>query len=168
MTSRLPSALALAALLGCASLRGAQPVRGAPAPALVATLLDGARFDLAQQRGQVVLVNFWASWCEPCRAEMPWLDSFYREHRAQGLVVLGVSEDARRERAEVLRAMAGLHYPAALGSEAGENGFGAQRLLPMTYVIDRQGALAAIIDPGAGGATERIAEAVLPLLESGR
>ncbi len=65
---------------------------GQPAPALVAQELSGQTFDLAAQRGKVVVINFWATWCPPCRKEMPALDAFYRKYHSQG------TRDDRHER----------------------------------------------------------------------
>ena len=83
---------ALAALLGCAPLAGqaAPPTRGEVAPDFVLPSLDGGTVALSKQRGQVVIVNFWASWCGPCVSETPRLVSWYNTHRTRGLVVLGV------------------------------------------------------------------------------
>ena len=91
--------LAPLAAPGPASAGGAEI--GQPAPALVAAGLDGHPFDLAALRGKVVIVNFWASWCWPCRAEMPLLNRFYLEHRAQGLELIGLSVDDAHDRKEV-------------------------------------------------------------------
>src|SRR5690348_11413618 len=76
---------------------------GQPAPALVVPQLDGKTFDLASERGKVVIVNFWATWCSPCRAEMPLLDSFYQRYRTRGLVLIGVSVDRSEEHTSELQ-----------------------------------------------------------------
>jgi thiol-disulfide isomerase/thioredoxin len=152
---------------GCAAWR-ARPEPGQPAPALAGTLLDGRPFALAALRGQVVLVNFWATWCGPCRDEMPWLDAFYQQHRAQGFTLVGVSQDARRDRAQVAQAAGLVHYPALLRGDASENGFGEQPLLPVSYLIDRSGVIAARLAPDQGALDEQRLEAlVLPLLKRG-
>ena len=91
-----------------------RPPSGAPAPEVVATQLDGKTFDLSKLRGQVVVVNFWATWCPPCRAEMPAMDAFYRKHRGDGLAMIGLSEDKARELPQVKNIMAAFAYPAAL------------------------------------------------------
>jgi len=116
------------------------PVRvGERAPALVAPRLDGSVFDLAALRGKVVIINFWATWCSPCRAEMPQLDAFYRRYRARGLELLGVSVDDAQDRDAVVRVMKSFSYPAALAAAAKVNDFGAPIAVPMTWIIDAQG-----------------------------
>lgn len=138
----------LALILGLA-LAGAAP----PAPPqLVLPLLDGTRFDLAAMRGQVVVVNFWATWCVPCRAEMPLLDRFARAHPA--VTVIGVSMDQRRDLAGVRQAMAGLSYRAGLASTARTNSFGDPRELPVTYIVDRGGQVTARFVGGQPPLTE--------------
>jgi len=164
-SSRAWACLALLAC-GCATLSGpATPTLGQPAPALVLQQLDGATFDLAAARGEVVVVNFWATWCSACRAEMPALDAFYAAHRAEGLKLIGVSVDRRRARDSVQQVAQTLHYPIGMLGEADVNGFGEPSVLPMTYVIDRQGRVAAVLTPGQSEVEERtLSAAVLPLL----
>ena len=135
---------------------------GQPAPALVAPQLDGQTFDLAAQRGKVVIVNFWATWCGPCRAEMPLLNRFYLAHRAQGVALVGVSVDEPRDRKEVAGIMRQFAYPAALAATARANGFGPPLAVPMTWVIDQTGVVRARL---LAAVTEQaLSQAVLPLL----
>ena len=77
---------------------------GQPAPKLVVSELDGTSFDLKSQQGKVVLVNFWATWCEPCRQEATILDAFYKAHHGDGLELVGLSMNRPREREAVQKA----------------------------------------------------------------
>jgi cytochrome c biogenesis protein CcmG/thiol:disulfide interchange protein DsbE len=146
------------------AVAGADDV-GKIAPALVVKQLDGQEMDLAALRGKIVVLNFWATWCTPCRAEMPMLDAFYRKHRAEDVVILGLSADNLRDRKDVAKAMRGLAYPAALLQEAKTNGFGRPRALPISYVIDAQGIIRARLMPTRAGLTEQeLAAAAGPLM----
>jgi peroxiredoxin len=141
---------------------------GQPAPALDTPELDGARFDLAALRGHVVIVNFWATWCVPCRAEIPALDAFYRRYHAQGLELIGISVDRPHDRGDVVKLMQTLAYPAAMLRDATTNGFGAPEVLPETFVIDQSGVVRAKFRPDQQLVTEpALAAAVLPLLSHG-
>jgi thiol-disulfide isomerase/thioredoxin len=111
------------------------------APPLAATLIDGTRFVLAEQAGKVVVVNFWATWCGPCREEMPAIDAFYRKHRGRGLEVVAISLDEPRDLAAVREVMREYRFPAALSTQAEYRGYGRIWRVPMTFVIDRQGRL---------------------------
>ncbi len=137
---------------------------GQPAPALVAPQLDGRTFDLAAERGKVVIVNFWASWCGPCRAEMPLLNRFYLAHRAAGLALVGVSVDEPHERKAVVEIMRQFAYPAVLAATARANGFGPPLAVPMTWIIDSQGVIRARLVSGNAVTEQALSQAVLPLL----
>lgn len=144
------------------------PEIGKPAPEISASLLDGSHFDLPALAGKVVLIHFWATWCEPCRVEMPALDAFYRAHRNEGLVVVAISLDERSDLAKVKAAMAGMSYPTALLEDAQAKGYGRIWRVPLTFAIDRRGILrrdgfkaAPTLD---GAALDR---EVLPLLHEG-
>jgi cytochrome c biogenesis protein CcmG, thiol:disulfide interchange protein DsbE len=117
----------------------AAPEIGEAAPELMLTALDGTSIDLAKLRGKVVLVNFWATWCAPCRKEMPTLDAFYRRHRGQNFELIGISIDFARDAAKMRKVAAGLAYPAAWINDISVNGFGAPEGVPVTYVIDAEG-----------------------------
>lgn len=136
----------------------------APAPALIVPRLEGGLFDLARERGKVVIVNFWATWCSPCRAEMPLLDSFYERYRARGLVLIGVSVDDAQDRAAVARVMQKFHYPAALAASAKANGFGPPIAVPITWIIDARGTVRARLLAGNAVSEQSLAQAVVPLL----
>ena len=138
---------------------------GQPAPRLVVKQLDGRDLDLAALRGTVVVLNFWATWCPPCRAEMPMLEMFYQRHAAEGMAVIGLSADDAHERKAVGRAMQGFTYPAALLVDAKTNGFGIPRALPVTYIIGPDGIIRARLLPSKRILTEQdLAAAVAPLL----
>jgi cytochrome c biogenesis protein CcmG/thiol:disulfide interchange protein DsbE len=117
------------------------PLEGRPAPALDATLLDGGNFTLEAARGEVVLVTFWATWCGPCRHEMPVLDAFYRRYRGKGLRVLAVSVDDPFAEATVRQFMAPYALPLALLHDTHALNYGKISRIPSSFLIDRRGIL---------------------------
>ena len=138
---------------------------GQPAPALVVEELNGRAFDLAAERGKVTIVNFWATWCPPCRKEMPALDAFYRRYHAQGIEMIGLSADRPHDRSDVTKMAQSLSYPAAMLDDAKVNGFGDPSELPTTYIIDAQGIVREKLTPNEKPVTEQsLAAVVLPLL----
>ena len=139
---RLVRLLLVCGLLLPAAVPAAAELReGMPAPAIRAELLDGTRFDSATHAGKVIVLNFWASWCKPCREEMPALDAYYRAHRAEGLEMIAISIEEPDDIAKVRRAMKDFSFPAALASAARTEGYGRLWRLPVTFVIDRRGIL---------------------------
>lgn len=138
---------------------------GQPAPALAAAELDGHDFNLAALRGKVVIVNFWATWCEPCRQEMPALDAFYRQYHNQGVDMIGISADRPRDRSDVSKVAKTIAYPVAMLRDTTQNGFGMPGSLPTTYVIDTSGVVRAEMTPDKTLVTKQSLDAtVLPLL----
>ncbi len=140
-----PFIAALAAGLAFTGSAVAAPRIGEPVPAFVGQTMEGRPIDLAALRGHVVVVNLWATWCPPCRAEMPMLDAFAKADRAEGLVLIGLSADRHRDLGEARKVMSAFGYPAAMLSDARVNGFGAPAALPETLVIDPQGRVRAIL-----------------------
>lgn len=160
------TSLASVAAFGLAAhLALAETEVGQPAPALTATELGGGTFDLAALHGKVVIVNFWATWCAPCRQEMPALNAFYQQHHGQGLEMIGISADLPRERSDVVKVMKAFSYPAAMLADADVNGFGRPESIPVTYVVDANGVVRARFSPDETGVTEQqLDKTVLPLL----
>jgi len=122
----------------------ALPARAAPeigkaAPELVVTELNGQTFDLARLRGKVVLVNYWATWCAPCRKDMPLLDAFYRRYHEQNLAMIGISVDRDRDLEKVRKVMATLAYPVAMLKGVTVDGFGPPTGVPITWIVDTDG-----------------------------
>ena len=153
------------AILCMAALAFASASVGNAAPALVVPELDGQAFDLSAQRGKVVIVNFWATWCPPCRAEMPALDAFYRRHHGQGLDMIGLSTDRPHDRSDVLKVMQSYSYPAAMLDDAKVNDFGPPDVLPVTFVVDRSGVIRAKFAPDQMPVSEKsLSDAVVPIL----
>jgi len=117
----------------------AAPAIDKPAPDLVVSALDGDTFDLAKLRGKVVLVNYWATWCAPCRKDMPKLDAFYRRYHRQNLEMIGISVDRDADLKKVRKVMATLAYPVALLKGITVDGFGPPDGVPITWIIDADG-----------------------------
>ena len=149
---RGPASRAAAALVAAAlalvlarAARGASPqVRvGAPAPALGIPDLDGAKLDIAALRGKVVVVDFWATWCAPCRGQAPKWVALQEKHRKDGLEVIGVSLDDSAEPVRAFRKEFGLNYRVGLGDAKLAERWGGVLGLPVAFVIDRKGRLAA-------------------------
>jgi thiol-disulfide isomerase/thioredoxin len=132
--------LALAGLaLGWQSLTPVQAPRGS-ARAFAVRTLDGRTLRLDELRGRPVILDFWATWCVPCRASMPHLSAMQGRYGTRGLVILGLSVDdgppqAVRRFAERLR----LRFPVAMASEGMLDDYGPIRSIPTTIFIDRRG-----------------------------
>ena len=130
--------ICLAALIMAATVAEGQTVR--PAPPLKLRDLGGRAVRLSDYKGKVVLLNFWATWCPPCRAEMPELVKMQREYRGGGLQVIGVTYPPQTV-AEVRRFTRKLkiNYPVALGTKEMKSLFDQSETLPLTVIIDREG-----------------------------
>jgi cytochrome c biogenesis protein CcmG/thiol:disulfide interchange protein DsbE len=154
-------ALAVAAMGGMAS---ASPRVGGPAPGITAKTLDGSAFDLASMRGRVVVINVWATWCTPCRVEMPALNAVYGELHGRGLEMIGLSADKPRDRAKVRQIMAAFSYPAATADQTHAGGLTDASSLPITYVVDKMGTIRAVLSGGPPLTVASLEKLVTPLM----
>jgi peroxiredoxin len=119
---------------------GAGQLQGQPAPDFALASLDGKTLKLSDFHGKAVVLNFWATWCEPCKIEMPWFVELQKKYGAQGVQVLGVAMDDSevKEIGDFAKKM-GVNYPIMIGKEAVGDQYGGIPYLPSTFYIDRDG-----------------------------
>lgn len=104
---------------------------------------EGRPVQLSALRGRVVLLNFWATWCPPCRAEIPWFADFQQKYAARGLSVVGISMDEGGwDEVRPYIAKLGINYPVVIGNDELAKLYGEVNSLPATLIIDRQGRVA--------------------------
>lgn len=154
---RLFAALATALLVGCflegcskpqlsvsaASVKAEKERRAAPDFALKDA--EGKLVHLSDYRGKVVLLDFWATWCGPCKIEIPWFMDFQRQNQEKGLVVLGVSmDDEGWEIVKPYLASMKVNYRVLIGNDQTAQLYGGVDALPTTFLIDREGKIAAV------------------------
>jgi len=138
-----PVALLLAAVIGLAGSCAAQSA-DKPAPDFAVTDLGGQAITSAQYKGKVLFLNFWATWCPPCRAEIPDFVEVTTTHKAKGLEILGISLD-RADKAEVQAFVQDMkiNYPVVLETKAQTDkllaDFQPGQYIPTTFVIDKKG-----------------------------
>lgn len=103
--------------------------------------MNGGEVNLAALKGNVILLNFWATWCGPCKIEIPWFVEFQRKYKDQGLVVLGLSVDDTPEQIKPFAAEFQVNYPmlVGLGREDFQEAYGPVWGIPVTFFIDRAG-----------------------------
>ncbi len=112
------------------------------APDFSLAALDGKNIRLSDLRGKAVLLNFWATWCGPCKIEMPWFVDLQNQYGAQGLQIVGVAmDDASKEDIGKFAKTMGVNYPILIGTEAVGDQYGGVPALPETFVIGRDGKL---------------------------
>jgi peroxiredoxin len=115
-------------------------LQGQPAPDFSLKSLDGKTMKLSDFRGKAVLLNFWATWCEPCKVEMPWFVDLQKKYSSQGLQVLGVAmDDASPEDIGAFAQKMGVNYPVLIGKEEVGAQYGGIEYLPSTFYISRDG-----------------------------
>ena len=140
MTSNALKRWCLPLLLAAAGTCASAAVQlSSNAPDFTLKSVAGANVRLQEQRGQVVMVNFWATWCGPCRQEMPHLNRLYDKYRAAGFVLLGVNIDDDPRAAADLAAKLGLRFPVLLDTDKKVSRAYDMSAMPATLLIDRDG-----------------------------
>jgi cytochrome c biogenesis protein CcmG/thiol:disulfide interchange protein DsbE len=129
-------------------------LRGKAAPGFVLEDLSGRKVSLASYKGRAVLINFWATWCAPCKVETPWLIELRNEYAAQGFEVLGISADdidrgdpqkLSEEKNEIARFVEQTHipYPVLIDGDSLSTPYDGLDALPASYFVDRNGTVVA-------------------------
>jgi len=115
-----------------------------PAPEFALKDSNGQTVHLSDYKGKVVLLDFWATWCGPCKIEMPWFVELQKEYGSQGLQIVGVAMDdsSTQEIQNFVKEM-GVNYPVLIGKEAVGQAYGGVDVLPTTFFIDRDGKIVA-------------------------
>jgi thiol-disulfide isomerase/thioredoxin len=115
-------------------------LEGKPAPGFTLVDLNGKKVSLTDFKGKPVLVNFWATWCGPCKLEMPWFQEFGQKYASQGLVILGLAaDDAGKTAIATTAKKSGVTYPILLADSKVEEAYGGVDYLPETFYVDRSG-----------------------------
>ena len=131
------------------------PLKGKPAPAFALEDLTGKKVTLDSYKGKAVLVNFWATWCAPCKIETPWIVELRSQYAAQGFEVLGISaddldkDDAKKleqEKKDIAHSADQLHisYPVLIDGGSLDKDYGGLDELPMSFYVDRKGTVIAV------------------------
>jgi peroxiredoxin len=166
------AAAILVALAGCASTAGSVAheslVAGAQASDFTLRDLDGRQVHLSDYAGKVVLLDFWATWCVPCAAELPQLQKLYDAKKGDGFVVLGIAMDGPESVAQVVpfARRYNLTFPTLLDEETRVvNVYNPKRVAPMTVLIDRRGIIARVRNGYNAGDEKLVADDVANLLK---
>jgi len=124
-----------------ASDEGLPNLRGKKAPQLTLKTLQGRKVSLTDYKGKAVLINFWATWCAPCKLEMPWFVDLHKQYAPEGFEILGVSEDEVKDRPQIgkFAEKIGVNYPILIGDDVASKAYGGVEFLPTSYYIGRDG-----------------------------
>ncbi len=132
-----------------------QPLKGKPAPNFTLVDLNGKKVSLADYKGKAVLLNFWATWCGPCKLEIPWIVKLRDQYKSQGFEVLGIESDnydtdpkayaSYKSGVEKSATALNINYPVLLGGDSISTPYGGLDGLPNSFYVDRKGVVTAQI-----------------------
>jgi thiol-disulfide isomerase/thioredoxin len=138
---------------------------GIPIDDFTLPFLDGANFTLSQQRGKVVFLNFWATWCPPCRDEMPSMEAVYQKLKNRGFEMIAVNLREPKEQISSFMTQYKLTFPAVLDARGRTGARYNVRAIPTTYIIDRRGLIVSRLEGSIYWDSPRIIAAFEALLE---
>ena len=129
----------LTALLAAPASQAAMPKIGAAAPDFALKSSSGKNLKLSEHRGEVVMINFWATWCGPCRQELPLLNRLHEQYRKTGFTLLGVNIDDRQDAAQDMAKKLGITFPVLFDTDKRVSRLYDVNAMPSTVLIDRDG-----------------------------
>jgi peroxiredoxin len=141
----------------------AAPVTGEKSPDFTLKSRDGGNIRLSEQRGNIVLVNFWASWCGPCREELPAFEALYQEYQDMGVEILAVNVDDEAEKANVLLQDIEVSFPVLFDTSGEVSKLYDVNAMPTTVMIDRDGNVR-LLHPGYRKGDEKKYEKAIKML----
>jgi peroxiredoxin len=112
---------------------------GKPAPDFAVKTMAGEKIDLASERGEVVILTFWATWCAPCREELAAFETYYEKHHSEGLEIIAINQDDPDNARTVTKLMAAFRFTGAFDHQSNYDKYGRVSELPVSVVIDREG-----------------------------
>jgi peroxiredoxin len=142
----------------------ASPLVSEPAPDFALRSIGGENVRLSEHLGQVVLINFWATWCGPCRQEMPLLDALYQKYQRAGLVLLGVNLDEERADAAEMAQTLKVSYPILFDERKDVSRAYQVGTMPLTVLIDREGVVRYVSEGYKPGYEKRYTDKLRELL----
>jgi len=137
---------------------------GRPAPDFTLRSLANENLRLSEHLGEVVVINFWATWCGPCRQEMPALDELYNKYRLAGLTLLSVNVDESVERAAEMARALKVSYPVLIDERKDVSRSYQVSAMPLTVLVDREGVVRYVTESYKPGNEKRYAEQLRELL----
>lgn len=140
---------------------------GKPAPGFTLVSLDGKKVSLSDYKGRAVLVNFWATWCGPCKVEMPWFEELRKQYASQGFEILGLADDvdAGKDAIAKVATKAGVTYPILLTDGKVQTAYGGLDVLPMSFYVDKTGTV--VVQTAGLGSKEDIEANIKKTIASG-
>ncbi len=164
-TSTFPAqTLCVILLSACFAVQAADPETGVPAPAFTLKSLNDRNLSLREHRGRVVMLNFWATWCGPCRQEMPALNALYEKYRDAGFVLFGINVDADPANAARMAERLKVTYPILFDRDKTASSLYRVKAMPTTILIDRDGKIRHVRKGYHAGYEDKFREQVRGLL----
>jgi peroxiredoxin len=154
----------IALLMLCSQTQALPPIVGAPAPDFALRSMGGANVRLSEHLGDVVLINFWATWSGPSRQEMPLLDALYAKYQRAGLVMFGVNIDEDSQEATEMATTLQVSYPILFDARKEVGRAYQLGTMPMTVLIDREGVVRYVSEGFKPGYEERYTDQLRELL----